>query len=109
MRWSIGKPLRPLGDLLRRAGYAPHRDRNSNQQSFVRRLSTGEFPRFHLYAEERGEIALNLHLDQKKPSYEGSRAHAGEYGGALVEQEKKYIQTIIENLESRIRNQESGI
>lgn len=95
MRWSINAHTHPLGDLLRRAGYAPYRDRNSAEPSFVRRLSMGEFPRFHMYAtEERGEIAFNLHLDQKRPSYEGSHAHAGEYEGPLLEEERTRLQNI---------------
>lgn len=110
MRWSIDSHGRPLGDLLRSAGYAPHRDpatarsggaddrreERSREQSFVRRFSAGEFPRFHLYAQkEDNDMVFNLHLDQKKPSYEGSRAHAGEYDGPLLEEERKRIEAIV--------------
>lgn len=85
-----------MAALLRRAGYAPHRDPKNRDQSFVRRLTRGEFPRFHLYSKEEGEeVVFNLHLDQKRPSYDGSRAHAGEYDGPLLEEEKSRIQRII--------------
>lgn len=100
MQWSIDSHSRPLNDLLRRAGYAPHRDPRSREQSFVRRFSAGEFPRFHLYAQEEDNgTVFNLHLDQKKPSYEGSRAHAGEYDGPLLEEERKRIEAVVSRVE----------
>lgn len=67
--------------FMRHAGYAPHLD------SFVRRLTRMDYPRFHVYLkEEPDRVIINLHLDQKKPSYAGSGAHAhsGEYDGELV-------------------------
>ena len=84
--------------LLRRVGYVYIQDRKTGQESLVRRLGRGFYPRFHLYLEERGEqVILNLHLDQKKPSYAGASAHNAEYDGEIVEQEirriKSYIKT----------------
>jgi len=86
-------------NLLRQAGYAYLMDRNTGQESFVRRLNRGFYPRFHLYLEERNnQVILNLHLDQKQASYEGAQAHNAEYDGELVEQEieriKSYTQSI---------------
>ncbi|MBI5404821.1 MAG: hypothetical protein HY976_01215 [Candidatus Kerfeldbacteria bacterium] len=74
---------------LQRAGYAAFRDPRTGSESYVRRLSNGFYPRFHLYAEERGaHLQLNLHLDQKQPSYGGgSHMHSGEYDGSTVERE----------------------
>jgi hypothetical protein len=82
--------------LLRQAGYAYLMDRNTGQESYVRRFNRGFYPRFHLYIEEQGnQVILNLHLDQKQASYEGAHAHNAEYDGDLVEQEmariKKYV------------------
>lgn len=79
--------------LLRRAGYAPFRDPKSGEESFVRRLGTQFYPRFHMYVTKDSDelLELNLHLDMKKPSYRGSRAHSGEYSGELVEEERKRI------------------
>ncbi|OGF28177.1 hypothetical protein A2303_01885 [Candidatus Falkowbacteria bacterium RIFOXYB2_FULL_47_14] len=70
----------PLERFMRHAGYAPHLD------SFVRRLTRLEYPRFHVYLkEEKDRVIINLHLDQKKPSYGGgTHAHSGEYDGELV-------------------------
>ena len=62
--------------------------------SFVRVLMGGPYPRFHLYVKEDQErllYFLNLHLDQKKPSYAGAHAHSGEYDGPLVEEEMNRI------------------
>ncbi|MFA5360158.1 MAG: hypothetical protein WC349_04345 [Patescibacteria group bacterium] len=78
--------------LLRQAGYAYLMDRNTGQESYVRRFNRGFYPRFHLYIEEQGnQVILNLHLDQKQASYEGAHAHNAEYDGDLVEQEMARI------------------
>ncbi len=104
-------------DLIRRCGYGeissrPHtragqtvvtagklpsvRDRlmsRGSEVSYVRRLGSGEFPRFHVYIDSLANgFVVNLHLDQKPASYEGSHAHSGEYDGPLVEAEETRIQ-----------------
>ena len=85
----------PIGDhsrnILRSLGYGEQRTRQG-QISFIKRVSGGDFPRFHAYAEDTDNgIQINLHLDQKAASYEGSSAHGGEYEGPLVEQEMARI------------------
>lgn len=79
-------------DLIRRCGYARIFDNRSGHESFVRRLGTHHYPRFHVYLESG---MINLHLDQKKPIYEGVSAHAGEYDGPAVNAEVQRIQGII--------------
>lgn len=75
--------------MLRSLGYAPSR---GGEESYIRRLRGSLYPRFHLYINQdaRGMV-LNLHLDQKQPSYAGTSAHAGEYDGATVEAEADRI------------------
>ncbi len=74
--------------LMRAAGYAPFRDPKSGEDSYTRRLTSGYYPRFHVYVKGNEKVVtFNLHLDQKKPSYKGSSAHAGEYEGKTVEAE----------------------
>ncbi len=83
-------------NLLRQAGYAYLVDRNTGQESFVRRLNRGFYPRFHLYLEQQnGQIVFNLHLDQKQASYEGAHAHNAEYDGELVESEMARIKSFV--------------
>jgi len=83
------KPSQNLYSLMRRLGYHPKRER---KQSFVRRLTTSDYPRFHIYLKtENNKIIINLHLDQKKPNYKGSPAHAGEYNSRVVKQEAERI------------------
>lgn len=78
--------------LLKRAGYSMHNDFRSGKDSYSRRLGSGFFPKFHMYVEEAPEkIILNLHLDQKQASYEGSNMHSGEYDGTVVEGEMERI------------------
>lgn len=78
--------------VMRRAGYVPFRDPRSGEDSYVRRLATHFYPRFHVYAEiEAAGMKLALHLDQKQPSYQGFRKHSGEYDGPVVEAEADRI------------------
>lgn len=57
------------------------------------------YPRFHAYLETRGDgMQINLHLDQKQASYEGSHAHNGEYEGPTVEREMARVVSLIEQL-----------
>jgi hypothetical protein len=74
-------------ELMRKSGYGEIRTRQG-QVSFAKRFGPEHYPRFHAYVEdaERG-IQVNLHIDQKKASYEGSNAHSGEYEGRKVEEE----------------------
>ena len=84
------------GQFLRRAGYGYIRDRHSGQDSFVRRLGSGHYPRLHMYIKEQGDkIIFNLHLDQKQASYAGAHAHSAEYDGDVVEQEVERLKNCI--------------
>lgn len=78
--------------MVRRAGYGPDR----RGQSFVRKLSSAAYPQFHLYVQEsENGWELNLHLDQKRPTYHPERAHAGEYEGEVVEREAERIRELL--------------
>src|SRR5690242_18983701 len=92
MNAAVGSPANSRVSL-QRAGYAPFRDPRTGDESYVRRLGTGFYPRFHLYTTERGsELLLKLHLDQKQPSYGGgAHAHSGEYDGSTAETEMERI------------------
>lgn len=86
--------------LLRRCGYAEFVDPNTRQTSYVRHLG-GLYPRFHAYLNltDRG-FTVNLHLDQKKPSYRGHTAHSGEYDGEVVDREGERIKAAVVALRS---------
>ena len=81
-------------EIMRKAGYGlintPH-----SGPSFVRRMGTYNYPRFHAYIQEN---SINLHLDQKQVSYEsaGTHAHSGEYEGDTVEREADRIKEIMD-------------
>jgi len=80
---------------MRKCGYTPDGQENrTGELRFFRFLTGRRYPRFHVYALNRDNIAiLNLHLDQKQPSYQGNSAHSGEYDGPLVKQEAQRIQS----------------
>jgi hypothetical protein len=86
---------------MRDCGYRvienPHQ---GGERSFARSLNWGHFyPRFHVYLNSLQEaLEINLHLDMKKPSYEGTTAHSGEYDGRLVEEEARRIKSMAEKL-----------
>ncbi len=86
-----------LREALRKCGYFSILDRRSNKQSYVRRLSESQhYPRLHLYIEVKDSYyQFSLHLDQKKVSYAGQKAHSGEYDEPLVKEEAERIQTLI--------------
>jgi hypothetical protein len=93
MRFNlISNKLNPL-TAMRLAGYHPDRF----GKSYIRRLSGGDFPRFHVYLKESpGALELNLHLDQKGACYQGSTAHSGDYDGDVLEAEGARIKIILE-------------
>lgn len=95
---TINRPAYQPDVVLRRAGYVPFRDPRSGEDSYIRRLGTHFYPRFHLYVDELpGKLRINLHLDQKQASYQGSRKHSGEYDGATVEAEAGRLYTALNN------------
>ncbi len=78
---------------MRKAGYHPEVKRQTGEVSYARSISGRDFPRFHVYGQEKnGSLEINLHIDQKAPTYEGVSAHAGEYEGLTVEKEAERIQ-----------------
>lgn len=89
MKFQIPDPGGLALHWLRRIGYQPSPQRDS----YVRRLSSAAYPRFHLYLDktEQNICYLSLHLDQKKISYQGQTAHSGDYDGSIVSDEKDRI------------------
>jgi len=83
--------------IMRRSSYGFLRDRRFGTESYVRRLGSGFYPRFHVYIEKG---LIRLHLDQKQVSYKGSHAHSGEYDGDTVERECGRINEVIKELQN---------
>jgi len=84
---------------MRRAGYSTFNDPNTGLTSYTKRFSGDYYPRFHAYIEtdKDNRQFINLHLDQKKPSYPGAHAHSGEYDGGQVEKEGLRLEGLIKN------------
>ena len=81
---------------LRRAGYGLVSSREAGQPSFARRLSRDFYPRFHIYFTQSGdEVEFSLHLDQKRPGYDGYHRHNAEYDGEVVEQEGARLKSLM--------------
>lgn len=100
MRFAIPKLAISPTFFLRKCGYIeiqnPHKN---NEVSYARSLDPGRFyPRFHVYLEsDKAGFGISIHMDAKKPSYEGSSAHSGEYEGPIVEGEAERIRNIAKN------------
>lgn len=98
MRFDIALKHGSLSSFFRDAGYTPLGiDDKTQELVFSKNLSSGMYPRFHTYCKTlTGNLTIccNLHLDQKKPSYQGVSAHSGEYEGQLLEKEVQRIISI---------------
>jgi len=91
MKISIKNTGENTINLMRKIGYLFQKE---NQ--FVKALERSGYPRFHLYIKEnKEEIILNLHLDQKRPVYKTAHDHAAEYEGKVVETEAERIKQIL--------------
>ena len=112
MKFSINIKGQNALSLARKAGYIPDKSTGMGELAFVRPLDR-DYPRFHLYTREvDGVLALNLHLDQKRPTYGGHTAHSGEYEGELVSGEARRIMSIFsisarENVKENEKNPSS--
>ncbi len=85
--------------LMRRCGYGRLVSPRNGQVSYARRLGVGGYPRFHAYVDEMADgFQVNLHLDQKQPSYGKHTAHSGEYDGEVVENEGNRVRQMIESM-----------
>lgn len=85
-------------NLMRRLSYGEQRTR-AGQISYVKRVAGERFPRYHAYVEnQNGGLQVNLHIDQKEASYDGTSAHAGEYEGPVVEREMSRIAELVAKL-----------
>ena len=99
MRFYISDPQRQknVPFYLRQVGYRQEVKR-SGVVSYIRSVSGSDFPRFHIYVDETSDgWSVNLHLDQKEPSYQGTSAHGGEYEGKLVEEEMGRLKQVFSN------------
>ncbi len=102
MEFQIKNLQKSTNDLMRTLGYKPAFFQKAGEVSIVRLLGRGEYPRFHLYIKELRStvdqsmvLNFSLHLDQKKPSYEGQTGHSGDYDGPVVEGEAKRIRGLL--------------
>lgn len=84
---------------MNRLGYHEHTDRRTRSTSYIRRLRSLPYPRFHVYLEDQSNyLSVNVHLDEKKPSYGGSPRHSGQYDSELVREEVERIQNYLTSL-----------
>lgn len=106
MEFVIKNVQKSINDLMRTIGYMPAYFQKEGEVSIVRQIGRNDYPRFHVYIKKiasatprndgNGKTLLfNLHLDQKKPSYEGARDHSGDYDGPVVEGEVERIQNLL--------------
>lgn len=96
-------------EVLRRAGYSAFTDPRTGEESFILRMTPEFYPRFHVYVEDRGnDVTINLHLDQKKPSYGTNHAHSGEYDGKTVENEMHRIDGWVKKIRADAKKPEEG-
>ena len=82
--------------FVRDCGYQPISQTDRGELNCVKSLAGQDYPRFHCYLKKEGEdLLINMHLDQKKPSYGGETAHSGEYEGETIEAEARRIRLVL--------------
>ncbi len=92
MEFTINNIEENVVVVARRIGYLIIDTKENGEYNLVRRLTQGNYPRFHIYAKVQGDkYIFSLHLDQKAPIYKGSHAHSGEYAGPVVDAEADRI------------------
>ena len=96
MKFQLNNLHYNLTAFVRRLGYHAIAETDRGELNCVRPLQGRDYPRFHIYLTETPEVlTFNIHLDQKKPSYEGSTAHGGDYESETVRDEVERIKEII--------------
>lgn len=99
MTIPFARPAFTGEQLLRRAGYGELRDRRATERSWFKRFGSEFYPRYHAYVAETADgFTVKLHLDQKRPTYEGFNAHSGEYEGPAVEREAERLRQVAEKM-----------
>ena len=84
--------------LMRKCGYGETSNKDG-VTSYVRIFGSGGYPRFHCYIDTMEySYQINLHIDQKKPTYGEGTAHSGEYESQVVEREAARMYGIIDAL-----------
>ena len=102
MKFTLKGPFKEnIYNLIRQVGYHFQGEDKEKKEFIFTRPARG-YPRFHLYLKvdgstgsPQGNLIFNLHLDQKKPIYEGAVAHAGEYDSELVKKEAERIKQLL--------------
>ena len=100
-----------VSEASRRMGYVIIDTNEKNEYNMVRKFSRDNYPRFHVYLGQQGsDFKFSLHLDQKKPVYEGSGSHAhnGEYFGPIVEEEADRIKSIFSTKDKPVAEESHG-
>ena len=98
MEFTVTPSKQNLRYTMREMGYIEMRNHKTGETSYERPLQGADYPRFHIYLSfTENNLVLKLHLDQKKPSYEGTSAHSGEYSGPLLEAEAERIKNILKS------------
>lgn len=88
MEFTLENQKDNVFNLARKIGY--HFLRKNGEEFEFARPPAG-YPRFHLFLKDERGLVFNIHLDQKKPVYKGTHAHAGEYDGEILQKEMERI------------------
>lgn len=98
MKFTISNVNKSINEIMRSIGYKPAYFQHEGEFSIIRLVGRSEYPRFHAYIKQSGQnFSFNLHLDQKKPSYEGATGHSGDYDGPVVEGEVQRIKQVLDS------------
>ena len=98
MDFTIKNLKESVVSVSRKIGYVIIDTQPNGQYNLVRKIQYDSFPRFHVYLTQQGDnYIFSLHLDQKKPVYgaSGAHAHNGEYFGPIIDTEADRIKSLL--------------
>ncbi len=100
MKFIVENKRENITTLIRKIGYRYlGKNEETKEVNLVRPLEAGGYPRFHIFLkiDEKNQLFFfNLHLDQRRPVYKGTRAHAADYRGEVVVKEAARIKQTLQ-------------
>lgn len=93
MRFTIRRPKwQNIVTLMRRVGYIPWRNSRTGEKTFIRKLGTSFYPRFHLqaYFDKERNLVCDLHLDWRRPMHRPAiKSYESEESGVVKDEAER--------------------
>ena len=96
MEIKVENPRQNEKYIMRKCGYMPWRDPRSGENSYIRRLGAGYYPRFHVKIKRAGiAVIIDLHLDARRPMHKKGIRSFEDSESDIVIREAQRISNIV--------------